>query len=283
MMRPVAAGSSRLGVVVIAATCLVASQARAHPLVDEARAQADRADFGAALATLDRAEAAEDLDLAALEELLLLRALASIGLGREADARRDLRRLAAIAPELVLPDTVAPAIRDELERVRRSVTAVTIDVQVEDHAGAVEVQASAAGEEGVVREVRLSARERGSAWASAAVARGSATASVRVPSRGGAIEARVAAIGPGGAVVAERGTEAEPLLVREGRVVPADVLDGEDEDDGEGSGALWPIVGAGAAVVVIGTVVAVILIGSSSSSGGSGDGGAFGAPTVVWP
>jgi hypothetical protein len=279
----VAAGRSRLAIsaffISIAAPGVAAAQE--HPLVAEARGQADRADFAAALATLDRAERADDLDRAALEQLLLLRALAQVGLGREREARRDLRRLAAISPNIDLPDTVPPAVREALDRVRNTVTPISLTVDVENVDDAVEVRARIEGEEGVAREVRLAARERGSRWGSAA--RGSSEASVRVPASGAAIEARVTAIGPGGAVIAERGTEAEPLVVREATTEPSDALrppDDDGEDNDEGGGALWPILGTTAAVVVVGVVVAVFLVGSSS--GGASD-GEFGAPTVAWP
>jgi len=278
--------ASSLAVAITVGVWLYGSHAYAHPLVDEARSAADRADFAGALAILDRAERSDDLDRAAAEELLLLRALASVGLGRQAEASRALSHLAAIAPSTALPDTVPPAIRDELARLAASVRPVTIAIRIEALPdGSHDVHAVLDGEPGVVREVRVQAHRAGGA-AVAQSARGATTATIHLPANAGSFEVTATLVGPGGAVVGEAhesvvGVRSRGVGGAERESTGPVVAEPQGRDLDRGSGALWPILGVSFALALAGAVVATVLV--VSSDGPAYDPGSFGTPTVTWP
>lgn len=273
------ASMSRISVV--AAIWLWTSAASAHPLLDEARGAAESADFPRARALLERLDRANDLDRAELPDFLFTSAMVHFALGQEVKMQRDLARLARVAPDYALSDTVAPGLRDAFERARRTARPVALEATASAVPGGVEIRASRPDEDaaGVVRAIRIHARAPGSEW----IRSESATYVVPAPP-GAVIEYWVEAIGPGGARVASAGSADEPRVVRMGDVAPASStadrappstrLDERDRD-----APIWPFVVGGAAVLVAGAVALFFVLSSNDPESTQ-----FSAPTVVgWP
>jgi len=86
-------------------------KAKAHPLLDDAIASYERADFSAALQTFDAAARNADLSVEELLQLFEMRALVHHALGNRAGMLEDLRRLAAVRPSYQLSRLAPPPVR----------------------------------------------------------------------------------------------------------------------------------------------------------------------------
>jgi hypothetical protein len=104
--------STKFGIIgLLGVLCLLATEAKAHYLLDDAIASYEDADFRAALRTFNLA--ARDADLS-VEELLLLfemRALVHHAMGNETAMLRDLERVGALRPSHQLGGLAPPPVR----------------------------------------------------------------------------------------------------------------------------------------------------------------------------
>jgi hypothetical protein len=88
-----------------------AASAAPNAKLAEARRLVDDLDFEAALKALDAAERADDNELTALTEILLLQGIAFGTLGKDAKTRDAFRKLLVLAPETKLPNDLPPRVR----------------------------------------------------------------------------------------------------------------------------------------------------------------------------
>lgn len=256
VLRATSSGRSVTTALALAAMVvwLEPATAHAHELVDEGRRLYEEAEFVAALDVLGRATAGDSLTSEDLPPLLELRALVHTALGDTAAAEEDLRVLAAIAPDHTMGREIPPdlsrafaSIRagsDGSPRLRATPTATAQGVIVE-----VTLENDWAS---VVRAVRIRARAGETGAYTEAV---DAPLLVGTP-MGEAVSYYAEAIGPGGAVVARVGTEAEPL-----RFAAATTTE-------TGGGGIDPIpfIIAGGAAVAVGVIIAVIVVTTSSGA-----------------
>jgi hypothetical protein len=242
-----------------------ASRASAHPIVDEARRLLLEAEFDAALAALDRAEAAADLTRAEVVLLLETRALIYAGRAQQVEMERVLDALASLAPTHQFAPEVPPALRRQFVRLVSSRAGpLAIHAVTRETEDGVEITGRAENDAvGLVRGVRVSARVGGRVE----VGRGSLRLAI---DEGARVEYFVEAIGPGGAVIASDGDAQEPLLMTRsgaGGAVGAGALGATGDDDDEAAGVPWLWIGVGAAALVAVVVLTVVLV----SSGGGGE------------
>lgn len=250
----------------------------------EAARLVEEADFERALEALEAADEARDLGRADVVRLLALRALVNHALRNDREIDADLTRLAALEPGFAFEETVPPALQARLQRIRARLEApLDLHVEAREIRGGYKIDVRVEGDEGaLVRELAIAARLPGGDWVR------TEGVSASIPVRGGgAIEYFVQALGPGGAVLLEDGSEAAPRRVgadEEARV-------GEPEPDGgAGAGAAggeerprrrrawpWALFGTGLAALVAGAVVAGVLLGRQEQ------GTQLGAPEVEWP
>lgn len=104
-----------LGFVAFFGVLGVASGAEAHPLLDDAVAAYEEADFQVALRTFNAAARNADLSVEELLKLFEMRALVHHALGDEDAMLDDLRRLAAVRPSYRLGRLAPPPVRRALE------------------------------------------------------------------------------------------------------------------------------------------------------------------------
>jgi hypothetical protein len=93
------------------------SEARAHPLLDQAIASYEEADFQAALRTFDAAARNADLSVEELLHLFEMRALVYHALGNRGAMQDDLRRLAAVRPSYRLSRLAPPPVRQAFDQM----------------------------------------------------------------------------------------------------------------------------------------------------------------------
>jgi hypothetical protein len=230
---------------------LVCAGASAHPLVDEGRAAYEEAEFVAALAALSRAEAAADLSIEDLVELYELRAVVHLAMRNEEAMSVDLRRLVAVAPEHAIDTRAPPEVRRAFEEARAaSGGPLRLVVEARARESGVTISAETRNDsENLVREIRIAGRTPGAdAWEEVSDA-------PLLVAADGVVEYYVEAIGPGGAVLASRGSADDPL-----RAAPEDATAPEIvEEDGGVSG--WVFVGIGAGVLAVaGAAVALFFV-----------------------
>jgi len=231
--------------------------AHAHPLVDRAREATIDARFQDALDLLASAERARDLSRDDVVALLEARALAHQALGDQAAVESDLDRLVAVAPEHTFSAEAPPDVTEAFARAKaRSPGALDVRLAVSQRPGGVEVAASVANDRGLARETVVYGRARSGSWESARngplFVRGTA---------GGRVEHYAVAIGPGGAVLAQAGSRADPRAV----VVvgsPASTRRETHETSDAPAHWLWFAAGAGAMLAV----VAIVLLVASATS-----------------
>lgn len=96
---------------------IFSGEARAHPLLDQAIASYEEADFEAALHTFNAAARNADLSVEELLHLFEMRALVQHALGNRAAMLADLRRLAAVRPSYRLSQLVPPPVRQAFEQM----------------------------------------------------------------------------------------------------------------------------------------------------------------------
>ena len=258
-------------VVAVAALELASTPASGHPLVDAGRARLDEADFRGAIDALRQAEAATDLSLADLEEMLEVRALVLLGLGDAAAMEHDLLALATIAPSHRFTREAPPEVHEAFDRIGSAEPGrVAIEVELAPHQDVVVLQGRVLGDPaGLVRELRLYGRTGAGTWRSAS------NGSLRLPaSPGVVVEYRGEAIGPGGAVLARAGSPSSPLVERmavasgqrSARAARGEGARPRARRHAQGSSP-WPWIGAGAAAVVVAAVVTALAVSSSGAGG----------------
>jgi hypothetical protein len=233
-----------LGLAIVLGAVSWSLPARAHPIVDEARAAYEGGDFAAAIVALDAMERDDTSPPPSLDELLAaleIRVLAQRALGDEAAADRALDTIAALRPDHRLGEEIPPVLLERFATFARASGApprivgviaqrdggATITARVEDDRGA------------LVRAIWLRARVGGGSWqdavGGAVEVRGSA---------GAPIEWSAEAIGPARATVASgRG---------EHRI-----------ERGDAGGEAWPWLVGGGAVLAVTVVVVIVVVAAS--------------------
>lgn len=258
-----------LGLAVVSSSPAVAY---AHPLIEEAARHYESADFEGALAALSRAERADDLRREDLVQLLIQRAVISLALGREAQMRADMAALVSIAPMQELGREIPPQVREAFaDALGEDASALTVRATLSPMEGGGRVSAEVTGDPtGVTRAIRVAARAAGAEWR-----RGEGSVAVETLP-GATIEFFAEAVGPGGAVLATDGTEADPRRGSAAAAAATRVEEAPAEDGG--TGLLIGLVAGGAALLVLGVVLVAVL-----ASGGTSDQTQFGPPMVQWP
>ena len=145
---------------------LHAATAHAHPLIDQARARLEAAEFERALALLDKAEESGELGRADALRLLELRALGLLALNDERRAQRVLIELCALDPEHAFTPGTSPDLLAAFERARTRVPpAPRLLVERRDQPDGVALEVHVIGDElGLVRRVVLSTRTADGPW-----------------------------------------------------------------------------------------------------------------------
>lgn len=104
--------SAKLGIIVLLGSlCLLSGEAKAHPLLDDAIASYEDADFRAALRTFNLAARDADLSVEELLQLFEMRALVHHAMGNETAMLRDLERVGALRPSHQLSGLAPPPVR----------------------------------------------------------------------------------------------------------------------------------------------------------------------------
>lgn len=194
---------------VLATATGFASPAAAHPLLDRAEAQADQAEFGAAVASLDEAARDTELNRAELRRLLERRAMVHAALGQLDHAERDLAWLAAIAPQHTLGPAAPPALQERFKAARRATRRSPFALTVHTQPFARGLRISAAlrhPPEGLKMRLELAARPAGAnRWKSAQHGNLFVQANAS-----GKVEYFARVRGPGGAVLRGEGSPEQP-------------------------------------------------------------------------
>jgi len=254
---------------------LATGTAQAHPALDEARALLASADFTAALEAFDRAESTGTLTRAEVVELCEGRALVYLAQGDAAAVDRELGCIAALEPEHRFGREAPPDLTEAYRTVRqRSGGPLQLEVRaISSSSGLVLRGELSNAPAGLVREVRVSGRAGGGPWRSAV-----AELPIAATQRAQPLEAYASAIGPGSAVLATAGSEANPRRLSGpgagGSTIPPTGAGGhvdrvavpEEEDRRRsGGGGPWIWVGVGAGVLLLaGGVVALAAVSGDS-------------------
>jgi hypothetical protein len=254
---------------VVLAAILWLSAMPAHAQIDEAMRLIEDADFAAAIAAFDRAEATATLDRAALLRLLSGRAMAAWATGDEAHARRDLVSLASIDPAYQLPPEAPPDLGAAFAEAVGSTAPLALHAQWETSDGTAMLSTETMNDAGgLVRSVRVHVRSGSGPW------RVEEAPVVVHLAAGEHVDAYAEAIGAGGAIVATAGSEAEPITTR--APIPRAAIE-TVPPAGEDSTPMWIGIGVGAGVVV----VVAIIVTAVLVSGGSSDATQPRLPVVV--
>lgn len=222
----------------------------AHPAIDEARAQYATASFDEALASLRRAERSPRLTRTELRELLALRATVHFAMRSEEAFRRDLVRLATIAPGHRFDPALPPGFLEAWSEARSHADPIAVRVEVGHMPNGVRLTSYVVGSsrELVRGSPRVFARPLGTTtWHEGQNGILSLPA-VDAP----AIEYRAEVRGPGRVVLARDGTATAP------RVVPLLAYDLAAARERERTA--WLIAGAATlAAVALGVTLAIVL------------------------
>lgn len=225
----------------------VAMPAAAHPLVDQAWAKFGAADLDSARASIDQAEQVSDLTRADLASAYELRALIEQALGNDQKADKYLTALASIDIHHAFRPEAPPELTERFKQVAQRVGA-PMELRVDEHREGehVTLSGNVVGDpQHLAREIRMHARVDHGEWRHTV----SAPLELRVSSTETA-EYYGEVMGPGGAVVASRGTIDEPLHL-------------SSRSSGKKTPWVWIGVGGGI-VVAAAVVVAVLLVGNGS-------------------
>lgn len=138
----------------------------AHPLIDEANAKIERAQFDEALAVLERAETTGSLSRAEVLRLFELKALVHLALGARADAEQSLRVIATLAPDYRFSRHTSPDLVLAFDVARRHAPAPPrLIVEQEPRRNAVALRARLENDPlSLVRRVQLRVRLNGGPW-----------------------------------------------------------------------------------------------------------------------
>lgn len=233
------------------------SAAFAHQNVDEARRLYEEAEFEAASAQLDEAEASVSLTRQDLRRLLELRMYLHIATGGQAALRGDLLRLLTLDGGFRAGDEAPPEVAEVLAQLRAEGTGpIAVHARAEVAGSEVRIDASVENDTAeLTREVRITARvgESGPTV-------GSSPLHVSVRS-GDTVAYWAEAIGPGSVVLAQHGDASAPLLF------PADgqPITGEGGDDATG----WIVLGVVVGILVAGGAVTLGVVLGADAGGQS--------------
>jgi hypothetical protein len=138
----------------------------AHPLIDEANAKIERAQFDEALAVLERAETTGSLSRPEVLRLFELKALVHLALGARADAEQSLRVIATLAPDYRFSRHTSPDLVLAFDVARRHAPAPPrLVVEQEPRRNAVALRARLENDPlALVRRVQLRVRLNGGPW-----------------------------------------------------------------------------------------------------------------------
>lgn len=212
----------------------------------------------------DRATAAlqdERLTRENVAGLLEVRARAALASGRTEAMERDARALASLDPERELGRAIRPELRRVFDEAREANPPLSVSVDIERGDGVARIVARVEGDVAqLVEGIELRARPAGGMWM-----QGGSSVEV-VAEHHVAVEVFAVAIGPGGATLANQGTDSEPI--RFGPAVDPAALRLSDADDGarRRRRVLGGAIGGAAAAVM----VAVILGIAAARSGNDG-------------
>jgi hypothetical protein len=234
--------------------------AHAHDLVDRGRDRFAQADFPGALAAVSDALHADDLtreDLAATYEL---RALIRLAQGDRSGCRDDLQRLATFAPDHELSRSAPPDVREDFESiVARLEGPIEVTVSATRIPDGVRLNAEVSHDgAGLRRAVRIAHRTGDGEWTI------EDTASVNVVGSPDEIRYWAVVVGPGGAPLAQSGSEQSPLTPQ---TVGTDLglsesVNGGDaaEGGGDDTGVIVGVVLAVVAVLAAGAITTAVLL-----------------------
>ena len=186
---------------------LTPSWAAAHPLIDQGMESYEEADFDKSLRYFDQAADGSELSTADLMLLFEWRAIVRYALDNEPGMRADLRRLASMKPTHRLGRVAPPKVRAAFDEVRAKMTdGIDIDVGARTAAGKLRIEARARHDvTNLTRGARIHYRLPDGDWQS-------------FPSEevvvdledGGEVAYYAELLGPGGAVLATKGSGDEP-------------------------------------------------------------------------
>ncbi len=263
-----------LAAVLLAAT---ATTAFAHPILEEAQARFDEADFEGALEAFQRAEQAGDLTRDDVIQLYVQRALVHHTLGDEENLETDLMRLASLEPNYEFGRSVPPVVREAFDRAKERTTGrIRVQAEAQSHAGGVRLEARVTNDtSGIVQEVRLGARAPGNAWTQRS------NSVLEMPTTSDqTLEIYAEAIGPGGAVLASDGTPDDPVIGTVAELAERDfgttaggggngngneIIAPRPEPEGGGVPA-WPFIVGGGVLLAAGAAVLIALLVAGGSN-----------------
>lgn len=246
------------------ALALVPSVASAHPLVDQAEARFEEADFEGALEAFAQAELATDLTRNDLLLVYLRRALVHHAMGQLDAIDMDLFRLATLEPHYRLGREVPPQVRDRFAaQSRRVEERLRVKVEATEARGGVRIRAQVTDDlAALVTAVRFGVRTAGGVWQ-----RSDGAALEVMGEPDSELEFYAEAIGPGGAVLASEGTSTAPRRSTIEVLLAPPVVGPGPVDGGGGGVPAWPfLVGGGVLVAAALTVVILFATGSSDST-----------------
>jgi hypothetical protein len=258
----VKASPRRCQLALVAVVLVPAAVASAHPDVDRGRELAVNAEFEAALAAFDEAEAAADLTRQDLVELLAARAYVHYAMESVDALERDVLRLATLAPDHTFDVTVPPEVQDmHRSQVAGLEEPLALEAEtIEEVPGTLTVRAHAVGDVGhLVRSVQVFARVGTTPeWSHA-------DRTLSLPVRAGdEVEYYAEAVGPGGAVVASAGSLEAPMTTTARGAATPPIGGAAAPADEESGVPVWALVAGGAGVAALAIVLAIVLFGGES-------------------
>lgn len=232
------------------------SFALAQSDVSEARRLYEEAEFAAAVAALDRAEASDSLGHAGLLQALELRLYLHLATGGAGQMRTDLLRLLTVDPDYQAGAEAPPEAAQMLAQLRAEIgPPLAVHASATLNGSAVSIEGSVENDEvGITRDVRVSARV-----GSADVTVASRSAILRVAT-GDTVAYWAEAIGPGGAVLARDGDAGSPLLFPP---------DGDSAVVVSDDATAWIVVGIIAGLLVAGGAVTLGVVLGTQGGGPS--------------
>lgn len=239
---------------------MVPATALAHPAIDEARLHYENAAFTEALQSLEVAEHAPSLTAAELHDLLALRATIHFATRAEDAFRNSLRMLASIAPDYRFDPNLPPPFLEAWHQERDATQPLEVGVTVVEEAGRVRVNAHVDGAAAsLVRgPAEIHVRPRGGDWRA-----GSNGSVVLYGTAARSVELYAEAIGPGGVVIAQHGSEENPRVVGQ---VPLGVAETRPAPQAETDPLPWLLAGA-AGIVAVGLAIALIVVATQDGAG----------------
>lgn len=231
---------------------LQATPALAHPLLDQARQQADRAEFERALLTLSKAESEAVLTRDDVVQLYLQRALIHFALRVPAAMAADLELVATLEPTLSLDASLPPDVRDAFPRRARQ---LHLEVEASSEPDNVHLRLQVEGlRTDLVKAVKLTGRAEHGEWSSADAPQLHIEAAP-----GSTVEYYAVAYGPGGSELATLGSWSAPERVTPAPLTATRIVEVERED---GDGALvWWVAGG---LTLVGAVTVGLLLATQT-------------------